>query len=430
MNFICKNCGGNIEFDIKSQQFCCSSCRTPEKIIAENPNVEEHDFREYAQRERNAGTYEGLKTVYCSNCGAEILFEGNKTSTRCPMCSSPNTNAEKQISGIPPDGLITFKTDKNQARENFRKWIKRLWFAPNKLKKAYQEGRLDGTYLPFWTFDADATAHYSGEGGTRYTTEDKDGKTHTKIHWTNVSGIVSRSFDDIQICALQNDTAEIVDKILPFGTIDNCVPYSPAYLSGFSAEKYSEGADSSYLKAQKKMERKLRSLAESDILRKGYDEAKIHSLNTNYSNVTYKNLLLPAWISSFGYSGKKYLYIINGETGKVGGKRPYSAVKIAAAIIIAALIALSLILFSADDTEAALIASCENNRTLIDSSSYGLPAAEFDESGTDNLRNSVQYRFAGTINRRNERIGENNGMVRSGKRHNRMGGNARRRAVL
>jgi hypothetical protein len=79
------------------------------------------------------------------------------------------------------------------------------------------------------------------------------------------------------------------------------------------------------------MESKLRSLAERDI-KKEYDRADVQSLTTKYSNVTYKHMLLPLWSSAFGYKGKTYSYAINGETGKVSGSRPYSAIKIALAL--------------------------------------------------------------------------------------------------
>ena len=47
--------------------------------------------------------------------------------------------------------------------------------------------------------------------------------------------------------------------------------------------------------------------------------------STLYSNITYKYLLVPTWISSFKYKDKIYQFAVNGQTGKVGGKAPVSA---------------------------------------------------------------------------------------------------------
>ena len=64
-----------------------------------------------------------------------------------------------------------------------------------------------------------------------------------------------------------------------------------------------------------------------------YDTSEVESLTTKYSNVTYKHVLLPLWSSAFGYKGKTYKYLINGETGKVSGDRPYSTIKITLAVV-------------------------------------------------------------------------------------------------
>ena len=44
-------------------------------------------------------------------------------------------------------------------------------------------------------------------------------------------------------------------------------------------------------------------------------------------------LLYTSWVSTFAYRGKSYLYLVNGETGKVAGGRPYSIPKLVAAIL-------------------------------------------------------------------------------------------------
>ena len=60
--------------------------------------------------------------------------------------------------------------------------------------------------------------------------------------------------------------------------------------------------------------------------------------STLYSNITYKYLLVPVWISSFKYNDKVYQFVVNGQTGKVGGRAPVSALRVLAAIGIGLLI--------------------------------------------------------------------------------------------
>ena len=76
--------------------------------------------------------------------------------------------------------------------------------------------------------------------------------------------------------------------------------------------------------------------AENDIRSRGFTHARVSNINIEYHKITYKHVLLPAWSSAFAYNGKQYMYIINGESGKVGGQRPYSIPKIVAAVAAAA----------------------------------------------------------------------------------------------
>lgn len=56
-------------------------------------------------------------------------------------------------------------------------------------------------------------------------------------------------------------------------------------------------------------------------------------MNTTYSEVKFKHLLLPLWISSYRYNEKIYRFIINARTGEVTGDRPWSWIKITLATL-------------------------------------------------------------------------------------------------
>ncbi len=329
-NFLCENCGGVIKYDIGSEQFRCSSCQTQYEVETLTDTVKEYDFSQYVQRESQSVAFQGRAVTHCQNCGCEIAFEEFQVAATCPMCASSQVATVKQAAGIPPDGIIPFKVDKEEARQKFRKWVKSRWFAPNDFKKRFGEGELLGMYLPFWTYDAAAVAAYHGRGGKNRTEKDKEGKTRIVTDWFHVSGVVDTTFDDVLVCA--TDRTKQLQGILPFHTVENTKPYAPTYLSGFSAELYQIKADKGFETAKQMMEQKLRELAEQDILRR-FDRADVNSLQPRYSSVTYKHLLLPIWASTFGYKGKTFQYFVNGETGKVDGKRPYSAPKIIAAVL-------------------------------------------------------------------------------------------------
>jgi predicted RNA-binding Zn-ribbon protein involved in translation (DUF1610 family) len=328
--FICQTCGGIMKFDIKKQKFACAACNTEYDLQTLSDSVKENDFNSYHEREKATTPFQGMAVVACQNCGMEISFSESQFSTTCPMCGSTQVASTKQSAGIPPDGVIPFKVDKQDAQQKFRAWVKSRWFAPNDFKNRYSEGGLAGMFLPWWTYDANAISRYTGRGGKDRKEKGNDGKEKIVTDWYPVSGIVSASFDDVLICASTKE--KNIEGVLPYGTTTNSKPFSTGYLSGYYAEVYKIKADAGFESAKKIMESKLRSLAERDI-KKRYDRADVQSLSTKYSNVTYKHMLLPLWSSAFGYNGKTYNYAINGETGKVSGSRPYSAIKIALTLL-------------------------------------------------------------------------------------------------
>ncbi|MEF9970818.1 MAG: hypothetical protein RR731_00730 [Oscillospiraceae bacterium] len=348
-SFICPMCGGMLRYDIAKDKFLCASCGHESEIQAEKEEIKEYDFSDYAEREKNSVPFEGTAVADCKSCGAEIAFDKLQTATVCPMCGSTQIFEAKQRAGIPPEGIIPFKIDKPNAEQKFKQWIKHLWFAPNQLKKSFQEGKLGGKYVPFWTYDAEVSAHYIGEGGIHRTVSDGDGKSHIENTWYTTTGNVQSSFDDIQICASGSEGGEMISQVLPYNTTTELLPYAPEYLSGFQAEVYALKADVGFETAKDKIKSTMSQLAESQILRR-YDCARVSRIDPVYKSVSYKHVLLPLWSAVFGYRGKSYRYIINGETGAVYGKRPYSAVKITLAILAAvALIGGMVFLFTRND---------------------------------------------------------------------------------
>ena len=359
-SFTCSGCGGTMQYNIAKEKFVCTACGREEDIESAVKEIKEYDFSHYQEREQNSVPFEGMSAVTCQNCGAEIIFEAKDTAVLCPMCGSSHVAAEKQRSGIPPEGIIPFQFDAYEAQRYFHKWVKDLWFAPNALKSKYQEGNLNGIYIPFWTFDAYAVGYYSGLGGIVRVEEGENGEQRTTVDWVPVAGVVDASFDDIQICASRREGSDIIQKVEPYNTINRLKPYSSAYLSGYKAEHYTVRADEGFEAAKNQIYNDLRSRAMQDIMFKGFQQAQVLSLDLRFSDVTYKHVLLPVYTSFFNYAGKQYIYAINGETGRVSGERPYSPVKIGLAVAAAVLVCYLLYLWMGDGSSSSYGILLEN----------------------------------------------------------------------
>src|SRR6185312_7382834 len=103
------------------------------------------------------------------------------------------------------------------------------------------------------------------------------------------------------------------------------------YLSGFLAERYSiplkEGCNDAKGIIDHRITNGIHRQVHGDVV-------NIVSVATDYKAITYKHILLPIWISSFVFNNTIYRFLVNGQTGKVSGKSPVSAVKVTFAVLI------------------------------------------------------------------------------------------------
>ncbi len=334
----CHQCGAKLTFAPGTDSLKCEFCGAINAIevdeAAKAEAQKEIDFYEFISKQADTAPKTEVLTIKCDGCGAETTFDPNVVSDRCDFCDSPLTAKEgHKTSVIAPAGILPFKITGKEGIQLYQKWLKTLWFAPNKLKSyARQSEKLAGIYIPYWTYDARTFSRYTGQRGDDYqrteTYTNSDGETEertvTETRWTSVSGSVRRDFDDVLVSASKSLPVKYINALEPWD-LENVVPYNTKYLSGFKSETYQIGLEQGYTTAQSVMELTIREDVRRDI---GGDHQQITSLNTDYDKVTFKHILLPIWLSAYRYNDKVYRFMINGRTGEVQGERPYSWVKI------------------------------------------------------------------------------------------------------
>lgn len=328
-----------MEFDVATQGLKCPNCETTQKIEENKQAVKEHKLTNYAKRQIKASE-KTSSTMQCPSCGAMVEVEATSTAKDCPYCGTAFVLAEKQLSNMIPDAVLPFRIDKHKVGEIFRKWIKRRWLAPNELKNLYQQDKLQGIYIPYWTFDASGFAHYRAEGGKEYIVERKNPKGEierkVEVHWMPTSGSVSAFFDDVLVHASDKLDTHLIQHIQPFHTKD--IPaYSPEYLSGYNSEVYTIDLEDGHKSAREIMHSGLRDMAEKDVLRR-FDHVRNVHIDDKYENETYKHIMLPIYSTAYHYKNKTYTVLINGENGKIDGEYPKSPVKIISIILVLVLI--------------------------------------------------------------------------------------------
>lgn len=340
--FPCEACGADLQFNIGDQALKCPYCGHVKQLaISEHDVIEEQDYEAMLQRlaelrERGEEEVPGESEVRCGGCGGTTVFVGTLTSTECPFCGIPIQREQVHTATrrIPVQAVIPFLVDHMRAHGNLREWVTSRWFAPNEFLKRGVEGRFNGVYLPYWTFDSATFTVYSGERGDNYTVTVGSGdnrRTETRVRWSPASGRFQRFFDDLFIVATRGLPAEVIRELEPW-PMDKAIPFTQEALAGFLARTYDVPLDNGFETARARMQAALEQDARRRI---GGDQQRIHQINSRFDAVTFKHILLPVWMLVYRFHDKPFRVYVNASTGEVQGERPYSAWKIAFAILAA-----------------------------------------------------------------------------------------------
>lgn len=350
--FPCDQCGASMEFRPDLEALICPFCGHRQPLAAsaaaqqlsETPPVQERDYHTFVhESQRLALLSRSALEVQCGSCQANITFEPPETAGLCPFCGTSIVAEPHEAHPLAlPESVLPFGIGKRECHQAIQKWLGSHWFAPNCLKDLAQSERLQGVYLPFWTYDAQTQSEYRGERGDHYyetktrTITNSEGKQITESYqeqhtrWRSKRGQVSRFFDDVLVPGIHDSVkGDRLQALAPW-PLEQLVPYQSSYLAGFKVQRYQVDVEEGLAVAQGEMSQQIRQDVLADI---GGDEQRVHSVDTQYRQLTFKHILLPLWISTYHYRNKQYQVVVNAQTGKVLGDRPYSRGKIALAIL-------------------------------------------------------------------------------------------------
>jgi DNA-directed RNA polymerase subunit RPC12/RpoP len=352
--FPCGQCGADLEFHIGLQSLQCPWCGHVQELNAPPEDaVVEQDFHSMLERLREkrtalkqqleatdqtaAAAEKQHQQVICASCSGTVEFYGTLTSTECPWCAAP-----VQLEGvhhasedrIPVDGMLPFLVDHGKASSNLSAWVQSRWFAPNDFRRRGIEGKFQGIFLPYFTYDAITATAWSGQRGDNYTVTvgtGNDRRTETRISWTFVSGSFQRFFDDVLVLAGKGLRRDLMQALEPW-PLHQVVPFNPQLMAGITARTYDIELDECFAEGRQRIAAAIEAEVRQRI---GGDHQRISRVNTRYSGITYKHLLLPAWIMTYRWQNKTRHVFVNATTGEVQGERPYSVLKILLAVLVA-----------------------------------------------------------------------------------------------
>jgi DNA-directed RNA polymerase subunit RPC12/RpoP len=319
----CPNCGGAIVFDSASQQMKCPYCDTEMDVEAvktferEKDQPIEDDFT-WEKAPDTEWQEEGVRVYVCDSCGGEIIAEETTAATTCPYCDNAVV-MKGQVSGaLKPDLIIPFQVSKEAAIRALKAHFQGKKLLPSRFKDENHIKEIKGVYVPFWLFDATA------QGNVRFHATRTRGWSDSKYIYTKTSHYSvtrrgSLKFSGVPVDGSSKMADDLMESLEPYD-LSRAVDFRTAYMAGYLADKYDVDADASIERANERI--KTSTTAELCDTVIGYDTVIPEAMGVALSEGKAQYALYPVWLLYTEWQGQKYVFAMNGQTGKFVGDLP------------------------------------------------------------------------------------------------------------
>ncbi len=319
-SYKCPSCGAGLSFKPELNKFRCDYCLS-EFTEAEISNL----YKQEDIKEKSLVDQSHLASYTCNSCGATVVTDDTTTSTFCYYCHNPVILSDRLAGDFMPDKMIPFSIDKEKAQSIFLDWVKKYKFVPKDFYSQSQLEKITGIYLPYWWADCQVDVDYLGNLNKEkiYT---KDNTQFSEVSTYEIVRKARVNINNVEHLAFNKIDENLLNGIAPYAE-DKAIGFSMPYLSGFFAEQYNISQEGVLNKIEKEVRNNSKTLViESVDDRKNLTEIS-SQIDIKDTEVNYT--LLPAWILTYNYANKTYVFAVNGQSGKPFGELPLDNKKVA-----------------------------------------------------------------------------------------------------
>ena len=324
----CPNCGGALRFDSTVQQLKCPYCDSTVDVAALSGYDEELrrsqpdqiNWEQTAGNQWEAGETDRFKVYVCNSCGGEIIADENTAASKCPYCDNPVVMKGNLSGALKPDFIIPFKLSKEQAKAAYHNHLKGKKFLPKVFEDKNHIDEIKAVYVPFWLFDCDVDADVKYRGTrTRGWADSENNYLETSHYAILRSGTIA--FDNVPVDGSSVMNNELMQSIEPFDFREAEV-FSTAFLPGYLADKYDIDAEASIGIANARIKSSTEQAIKGTV--GNYKSLTVEASSIRLENGRAKYALYPVWILNTTYNGERFIFALNGQTGKTVGDLPVS----------------------------------------------------------------------------------------------------------
>ena len=381
----CPNCGGNLKFDIPSQQLSCEHCHTL---------FDPYDFDGKTSDAEESKTFDGdyeVTIFTCPQCGGEILSTDNAAAGFCSFCGASTILYSRISHEKRPNYIIPFQKTKEQCKEAYARRMKHSIFAPKELRDPSYIDSFRGIYMPYWAFYISQKGSLSLNGKKTSRRGDYIITDHYALtgdldaYYKGLSYDASSSFDD-----------NISEELAPYN-LKGMKAFTPAYLSGFYADTSDVDAKVYQGDAEYTASAETTGRIASDGTFAGFTMDTIRPEQLHTKTETIDSTMFPVWFLSYRKKDRVAYATVNGQTGLVVADIPIDPKRYLLGSLLLAIPIFALLAWSADKCEIQLsyaIGVAQPTSVMVDTFGTGKIA---DDELVKIVRENFDLRPAGII---------------------------------
>jgi len=324
----CPCCSGKLEFSSDVQKMKCPFCESEfdmetvqdynDQLNATSGKEDDMNWSDTPDNSWSDSDAASFNVYSCKSCGGEIIADETTGATKCPYCDNPVVLSGQFSGDLRPDMIIPFKLDKNAAKSALMKHMEGKRLLPKVFKEENHIDEIKGVYVPVWLFDTDSNADilYRCEK-VRVWSDQQFDYTERSYYQARRTGKIR--FEKVPVDGSEKMPDDLMESIEPFN-IAEAVEFKTAYLSGYLADKYDVDSKQSIERANKRIKHSTEQEFARTVV--GYDNVSCQGENIRFSDGSVKYALYPVWILNTTWNNNKYIFAMNGQTGKFVGDLP------------------------------------------------------------------------------------------------------------
>ena len=325
IEYKCPCCDAGLVFGQDVQQLTCEYCDNTfdldtVKAFADSKQTLEETFEWDESPEQTWSEAEegSMRAFTCPACGGEILTDENTAATFCPYCANPTILPGRVSGGVKPDGVIPFKTTREDAKTAFLNLCKGKPLLPKFFTQEQQLEKITGVYVPFWLYDCSGSLNGSYRATRVHHWADSN-YNYTRTEHFLLNRSARAEFGGIPMDGSSKMEDTFMESIEPYD-YTQVEDFDMAFLSGFLADKYDVESKAGECRIRSRVEASLNDMVQSSMV--GYHTVvpTRKQINVHHGKVRY--VLMPVWLLNTRYNDKIYTFAMNGQTGKITGTLP------------------------------------------------------------------------------------------------------------